>query len=79
MLRNLFRQLSPFIVLAVILLIFSFGLVILFYVLLLSFAVSLVLFVVNWVQSRFLKRKSKQPKKEQKQGRIIDSDDWRRL
>ncbi len=79
MLRNLLRQLSPFILLAAILLILSFGLVILFYVILASIVVSLVLYVVNWVQNRFLKRPPKQPKKEQKQGRVIDSDEWRRL
>lgn len=79
MLRNLLRQLSPFIVLAVMLLFFSFGLVILFYVILASFVISFVLFAVNWVRNRFFNPTKQASKKEQKQGRVIDSDDWRRL
>lgn len=79
MLRNLLRQLSPFIVLAAVLIIFSFGIVILFYALLASFIISLVIFAINWLQNRFTNHKPKSTKTKQKQGRVIDSDDWRRL
>lgn len=73
------RALTPFLFLAVLLLFFSFGFVLLFYIILASFAVSLVLYVSQMIKQRFFTKNQKKNKIKPKSGRVIDSDEWHHL
>lgn len=73
------RFLYPFLMIAALVLLFSFGLMLVFYLILASFVVSLVLFVVNWVKMRFFQPRPAAPKTKPQAGRIIDTDDYRHL
>lgn len=73
------RALTPFLFLAVLLLFFSFGFVLLFYIILASFAVSLVLYVSQMIKQRFFTKNQKKNKTKPKSGRVIDSDEWHHL
>lgn len=76
---SLLRRLYPLLLIAALVLLFTFGIMLLFYILLASFVISLVLFIVNWVKMRFFKPRQTASKTKAKAGRIIDTDDYRHL
>jgi predicted membrane protein len=76
---SLLRRLYPLLFIAALVLLFSFGIMLLFYILLASFVISFVLFAVNWVKMRFFQPRQTLKKPQTKTGRIIDTDDYRHL
>lgn len=76
---SVLRFLYPFLMIAALALLFSFGIMLVFYLILASFAISLVLFIVNWVKIRFFKPRATPSKTQTQSGRIIDTDDYRHL
>lgn len=73
------RRLYPLLFIAALVLVFSFGIMLLFYILLASFVVSLVLFIANWAKTRFFQPHQTASKTKAKAGRIIDTNDYRHL
>jgi len=75
--NRLFRQLLPFITIGIIIVTFALGLIVLFYVFLIGTIIGAVLFLISWIRTKFFSPKL--PVKQTKSGRIIDSDDWKKL
>lgn len=73
----IFNRLKPFILAGILLVVLAFGLVILAYIMLIGALAGLVLFAISWIRQRFFQTHEKKP--PQPSGRIIDSDDWRKL
>ncbi len=48
------------------------------YVILFAVALGTIVYAINWIRNRFFPKPEPQPRKEPS-GRIIDSDDWRKL
>lgn len=72
------HRLIPFIFLGIALVAFAVGIFILSYLLLFGALVGLILFTITWVKELLThKKKPEQPKKIK--GRVIDSDDWKKL
>ena len=71
------NRLIPFLLAGIFLAVMAFGLVLLAYLFLIGTLVGMVLFAVSWIRERFFTPKKKQPL--QPSGRIIDSNDWRKL
>ena len=76
---NLFRKLSPILILCLAVLLFGFGLMVMTYLILFGAIVGTVLYVANWIQARFLTPPKKKQAARPMQGRVIDSDDWHRV
>ena len=75
--RKLLSQIIPFLFIGIALAAFVFGILLLSYLFLVGALVGLLLFTLAWLRNRFFpKRRVKKTKRE---GRIIDSDDWRKL
>ena len=75
----LLNRLMPFIITGVFIVIAAFSLVILAYLFLIGSIVGLTLFAINWLRAKLQAPKIKMPPPTQPSGRIIDSDDWRKL
>lgn len=75
---NFINRLKPFILAGILLAVLAFGLVILAYLILIGAAAGSVLFIISWIRERFFRPREKK-KMPQPSGRIIDSDDWRKL
>lgn len=75
--QRLLRLLVPFILLGVAIVAFAFSIFILAYLFLIGALVGLILFLIAWIRERFFK--SKQSVNQSKSGRIIDTDQWRKL
>ncbi|HTM63897.1 MAG TPA: hypothetical protein VL360_05290 [Gammaproteobacteria bacterium] len=71
------NRIIPFLIAGMILVMLAFGMVLLAYIFLIGTVVGIALFAVSWIRERFFARTPKPP--AQKQGRVIDSDDWRKL
>lgn len=72
------RQIAPLFLAAFILLMMMFGMVLLAYFILFILCISSIAYLINLVKIRFFSpQKPKEPVKPS--GRIIDSDDWRKL
>lgn len=74
---NIINRLRPFILAGILLALLAFGIVILAYLLLIGAVAGSVLFAITWIRERFFRPREIKPK--QPSGRIIDSDDWRKL
>lgn len=74
---SIFKRLTPFLVAGILIVILAFGLVLFAYIFLIGAIVGTCLFVVNWIRQRFAPPKPVKPPTPS--GRIIDSDDWRKL
>lgn len=74
---NIINRLKPFILAGILLVALALGMVIFAYLLLIGAVAGLVLFVISWIRERFFHPPEIKPK--QPSGRIIDSDDWRKL
>lgn len=73
----LLNRLIPFVIAGIMLAIFAFGLILLAYLFLIGTVLGIILFAINWIRARFVKTTKKKPLKPS--GRVIDSDDWRKL
>lgn len=75
---SILSRLYPFILAGIVIVAFSFGVLLLAYLFLIGATIGLILFIFSWIRDRFFtsRHRHKQPPKR---GRIIDSDDWRRL
>lgn len=71
------NQLTPFILMGVALVAFAFGIFLLAYLFLIGAAVGLVLFIISWIRHKLFPPKTNSPPKPS--GRVIDSDDWKKL
>jgi len=76
--KRFFKQFIPFIIIGIVIVALAFGILLLSYLLLFGVMMGLILFFINWVRNKFFP-----PKKpiivKKKSGRIIDSDDWKKL
>jgi hypothetical protein len=78
--RNFFNKLMPFIVIGIAIVAFAFGIVLLAYLFLFGAILGFILFSIAWLRRFFSSKKSKAVNSPQKkQGRVIDSDDWKKL
>lgn len=75
--RKFIKQLAPFFLLGIAIVAFSFGILLLFYLLLFGALVGLVLFSISWLRNKFFPSKKTTLKKNT--GRVIDSNDWHKL
>lgn len=76
--KRLLNQLTPFLLIGIATVAFVFGLMLLAYLFLFGAIVGFILFLINWIRHTFFTPKSKTPTKKS-HGRIIDSDDWKKL
>jgi hypothetical protein len=76
--NKLLKQLIPFIVIGILITAFVFGIMLLAYLFVIGAIIGCILFLIRWIQSKFFSTK-KIVKSERKSGRIIDSDDWKKL
>lgn len=76
--KNLFAKLVPFFLIGIAIVAFSFGIVLLIYLLFLGAIVGLVLFLINFIKEKFFPQK-RNTSPTKKPGRTIDSDDWKKL
>lgn len=76
--KQLFKQLTPFLVVGIILVVLFFGIMLLAYIFLLGAILGLILFAARWIQNKFFPHKKKVAPRNTS-GRIIDSDDWKKL
>jgi len=75
--QKLLSRITPFIILGIAITAFAFGLILLAYLLLIGATIGIILFAINKIKERFFT-----PKKtinKPRQGKTIDSDDWRVL
>lgn len=80
--QQLLSRLLPFLIAGVAIVAMTFGVILLAYLFVFGAIVGIVLFALNWARDNFFgkPKKTTKPNTEKKsQGRIIDSDDWRKL
>ena len=75
---RLINRLIPFLIAGILLAAIAFGLVLLAYLFLIGTVAGMILYAVAWVRERFFtpKKPARPPKTS---GRVIDSDEWRKL
>ncbi len=73
----LINRIIPFFLAVIILTFLVFGIVLFAYLILFCAVLGIIIGLVSWVRMRFQKPKVEKP--DQPQGRIIDTDDWRKL
>ena len=77
--KNLIAKLIPFILVGMAIVAFSFGIILFIYLILIGTAVGAVLFFIQWIKIKIFQKKHVKSSTKAKKGRIINSDDWRRL
>ncbi len=77
--QKLLSQLAPFVLMGIAIVAFAFGIILLAYLFLFGALIGLILFVISWIKHKFFSTKTTVTKHQAKEGRIIDSDDWRKL
>ncbi|TAK77235.1 MAG: hypothetical protein EPO11_02865 [Gammaproteobacteria bacterium] len=75
--QRLLNQLAPFILFGIAIVAFVFGIMLLAYLFFFGALIGLILFMISWIRNRFFPPKG--VAKQVKSGRIIDSDDWKKL
>lgn len=76
--QKFLNQLIPFFLIGVAIVAFSFGILLLAYLFLFGALIGFVLFIVSWIRQKFFPQKTV-AKTKKSSGRIIDSDDWRKM
>jgi len=76
--QRFLNQLIPFILFGIAIVAFAFGIILLAYLFLFGAIVGFILFLIAWIRNRFFPPKTLTRKKP-KSGRIIDSDDWKKM
>jgi hypothetical protein len=78
--KKLFKQLMPFVIVGVVIVIFAFGIMLLAYLLLFGAIVGTILFAFNWIRDKLRKPPVIPTRNKQtRSGRVIDTDDWKHL
>jgi len=75
--RNFLNQLFPFLLVGIALVALAFSIMLLAYLFLFGAILGLILFLVTWIRNTFFQKKTVPAKK--RSGRIIDTDDWKKL
>lgn len=76
--QKLINQVLPFVLIGVIIVAFTFGVMLLAYLFLFGAVIGFLLYLAAWVKSRFFAPKvSNKPLK--KTGRTFDSNDWKKM
>ena len=76
--KRFLQQLIPFIILGIVIVALVFGMMLLAYLFLFGAILGLILYAILWIRDKFFS--SKKPVKQKKpSGRIIDSNDWKKL
>lgn len=78
MMNRLLNKIMPFFLIGIAIVAFSFGLMLLAYLLIFGAIVGSVLYLINWVHSKFFAPKVI-AKRTKPSGRVIDTDDWKKL
>lgn len=76
--RQFLQRLIPFVIAGMIIVAFIFGLMLLAYLILFGIIVGCILFVIRAIRDRFFPR-TKIKTRKKTPGRIIDSNDWKKL
>lgn len=76
--NRLLRQIIPFIVIGIVIVTIIFGMMLLAYIFLFGAILGLILFIIRWIRDKFFSS-HKITKRGKKPGRVIDSDDWKKL
>jgi hypothetical protein len=71
------NRITPFLLAGIMIAVLAFGLVILAYLFLIGTLIGSALFAMSWVRARFTAPKPIIQKKPS--GRVIDTDEWRKL
>lgn len=77
--KRFLNQLLPFFLAGIAIVAFAFGVMLLAYLFLFGAIVGFILFVAAWIRKKFFPPKTLVKKTTSKQGRTIDSDDWKKL
>lgn len=78
--KPIMQKIAPFIAAGIFIVALTFGLVLLAYLFVFGAILGSVLFVINWAKEKFFKKnKQQETPPSQPSGRVIDSDDWRKL
>ncbi|RDI46520.1 hypothetical protein [Aquicella lusitana] len=77
--QRFLNQLIPFLLLGIAIVAFVLGIMLLAYLFLFGAIVGLILFVIAWIRQKFFPAKTVARTKKRTSGRIIDSDDWKKL
>lgn len=75
--QRFLNQLIPFILLGIAIVAFAFGIMLLAYLFFIGAIVGLILFAITWLKAKLFP--PKHVVKQHKSGRVIDSDDWKKM
>lgn len=76
--QRIMNQIIPFIFIGIAMVAFAFGIMLLAYLFFFGAVIGMVLFLISLIRNKLFPPKAiVKPRK--KQGRIIDSDDWKRM
>lgn len=76
--RQFIKQLVPFLLIGIAIVAFAFGIMLLAYLFLFGAIIGFILFMITWVKDKFFPTKNL-PKERRPSGRVIDSDDWKKM
>ncbi len=77
--QRLLKQFMPFIFIGIALVAFIFGIMLLAYLFFFGAIVGLLLYIITWIREKFFPTQSPIKKNSKSSGRIIDSNDWKKL
>jgi hypothetical protein len=76
--KRFINQLFPFIFVGIAIVAFAFGIMLLAYIFFFGAIIGFILFIITLIRDHFFRNKTVS-KRQNKSGRIIDSDDWKEL
>lgn len=76
--RRFLQQLVPFILIGIAIVAFAFGIMLLAYLFLFGALLGVFLYMIAWVRDKFFPPKNV-VRAVKRKGRIIDSDDWKKM
>ncbi len=76
--QRFLQQLVPFVLIGVAIVAFAFGIMLLAYLFLFGALLGMFLFALTWLKNKFFAPKA-QAKKVVRTGRVIDSDDFKKM
>lgn len=76
--KRVLNQIIPFLMMGMAIVAFAFGIMLLAYLFIFGAILGFILFIAIWIRNKFFPPK-KVVKHPSKPGRVIDSDDWRKL
>lgn len=77
--QRFLNKLIPFILLGIAIVAFAFGIMLLAYLFFIGALVGLILFTIAWIKAAFFPPKKVVRHQKTKSGRVIDSDDWKKM